>query len=256
VAPVIRCIHASTGSPYPRTGVSAQAAQVVPPARPGSPLAPNPRSIPHRGVRIHAAADPGFPSPRVLPAVSPALSQHRVPGLGSADSGEGKLGRPGILPESRQPPPPGSAGSRAPGWQYSFGSGGAPTPARRGPVYRRRHRELCLRAVDPGGGYQRGEGAAARVSPPAQWASRNPEAVEHGCAGTSPAGENGLELQSGHDRAGSAGLYRERSAVWDLSGPFGVCDGKIETCPGRQPSIAPANSATRPKTPAIEATMR
>ena len=134
-------------------------AALVPPARPRPSLAPDPRSLSHRGLGVHAAADPGLAGGGVLPPVPGAVSRHRRARRGTRRHGAGELGRTGLLPPRGQPAPAGAG-------RWSASTAGvipadpvalAQLPGH-GPLYRGRGGLFRLRAGGGGGGHQRGEG--------------------------------------------------------------------------------------------------
>ena len=85
-------------------------AALVPPPRPRPSLAPHPRSLSHRGVGIHAPADPGVAGGGVLPPLPGAVSHHSRARGRAGGGGAGELGRAGLLPPGGQPAPAGAGG--------------------------------------------------------------------------------------------------------------------------------------------------
>src|SRR5687767_13966880 len=92
--------------------LSPGARPLVPQTRARSPLAPDPRSLPGAGLRVHAPADPGVAGAGVLRSVSRALSDHPFAGRGADGSGAGELGWARVLPPRHQPAPAGSSGDQ------------------------------------------------------------------------------------------------------------------------------------------------
>ncbi len=139
--------------------------------------------------------------------------------------------------------------------RHSLGDRGAAPTAGDRSVHRRGSRKLCFRARGHPDRYQCVPGASPGVPFPSEIEGFGSTPRTVGGNATAQRRQESLDVQPGNYGAGSVGLYRTGAPLWDLSGAGNVSDG----CPGNREdyfSIAPAKSATRPKVPAIEATIR
>ena len=166
------------------------------------------QSLCHSCFRSHAAADAGQPRSGVLSAFHDPLSDHRCTRTRATQGRDGTMGRAGLLRAGAESSPFGKAGSGN-GKSDTRRSRGVADSARHRPVHGGRRCVFCIRKAGAGGRYERAACLDARIR-------------AEGCVGArhevdAARGGAGLEVQSGTDGAGRAGMYRAEAEVPRMS---------------------------------------
>ena len=205
--------------------VHTQASCLVRARRARPAVAQDARSVPCRRVGIHAPTDTGRPGVGVLSKVLEAVPHAREAGPREAQGSPRSLGRPRLLRQSFEPPRACKTSRTTARRHATSNTARAREAPWCGAVYGRRDSVFLVREGGPRSRYQRCPRHPASISR-ATGNGQRATGVAAGFDAGTEGWEEGLEIQSGADGAGSADLCGEEAQMRGMPGATPLQDGE------------------------------